>query len=115
MPRTVLEYLEHIDEEVSYLHQETKHLAYKDFINDQTLIRAFLKSLEIIGEAAKNVPEHFRRKHPEIEWKTIAGIRSKSFYTYFGVDYEIVWSAVQEQILPLKPRIETIIEETDEE
>jgi uncharacterized protein with HEPN domain len=115
MSRSILEYLEHIEKEASYLCEETKSLSYDDYINDPTLTRAFLRSLEIIGEASKNVPERFRTKYPEIEWKRMAGMRDKLIHAYFGVDYDLVWTVIQDQIPPLKHQIQTIIEETDEE
>ncbi|MEK7165908.1 MAG: HepT-like ribonuclease domain-containing protein [Patescibacteria group bacterium] len=55
-------------------------------MRDEVLQRAFARSLEIIGEAAKNVPEEYRRQHSEVDWKSLAGLRDKLIHHYFGVD-----------------------------
>ncbi|WP_242492510.1 HepT-like ribonuclease domain-containing protein [Methanolobus psychrotolerans] len=54
--------------------------------------------MEIIGEAAKNVPEDIRLKYPAVPWKDLAGIRDKLIHAYFGVDIEVVWLSVKEGI-----------------
>ena len=57
-------------------------------------MRAFVRSLEIIGEAAKNIDPGFKAKHPEIPWKLMAGMRDKPIHEYFGVNYMVVWETV---------------------
>ena len=83
----------------------------KDFINDQTLKRAWVRSLEIIGEAVKQLPPNFRTDYPEIEWRKIAEMRDKLIHNYFGVDYDIVWDAVINEIPHLEQKIMQILEE----
>jgi uncharacterized protein with HEPN domain len=61
MSHSILEYLDHIYIEASYLHEKSKNLSFDEFIPDETLKRAFLRSLEIIGEASKNIPESFKK------------------------------------------------------
>lgn len=55
---------------------------------------AVLRNLEVLGEAAKNVPGEFRARHPETEWSRIAGLRDVLIHRYFGVDYDTVWDTV---------------------
>ena len=57
--------------------------------------RAFVRSLEIIGEAVKNLPEEFRASHPEVEWRPIAQMRDRLIHGYYGVDYQLVWDVVR--------------------
>jgi uncharacterized protein with HEPN domain len=67
-----LEYLRHILVEVEYLLAQSQGLTFESFAADETLQRAFVRSLEVIGEAVKNLPEEFRASHPEVEWRPIA-------------------------------------------
>ena len=79
------------------------------FLADETLRRAFVRSLELIGEAAKQVPDDFRARHPQVEWRAMAGMRDKLIHHYFGVDYELVWDVVTKKIPDLKREIERIL------
>jgi uncharacterized protein with HEPN domain len=73
------------------------------------LRRAFVRSLESIGEAAKGVPEEFRVRHPEEEWRAMAGMRDRLIDGYFGVDYELVWDAVANKVPALKLEVERLL------
>ena len=105
------DYLRHILDETNYLITNSQGLNKKDFINDQTLKRDWVRSLEIIGEAVKQLPPNFRTDYPEIEWRKIAGMRDKLIHNYFGVDYDIVWDAVINEIPHLEQKIMQILEE----
>ncbi|KKQ92155.1 MAG: hypothetical protein UT58_C0006G0005 [Microgenomates group bacterium GW2011_GWC1_39_7b] len=97
------EYLKHILDEINYLIVESSDLAEDKFFNNQTLQRAFTRSLEIIGEAVKNLPLEFKEENNEVEWKLMAGMRDRLIHHYFGVDYEIVWDVVKnEKIIQIK-------------
>src|SRR4030042_1162620 len=105
MSKSPKEYLNHILGEVNYLLDSSKDVSEGQFMHDMTLQRAFSRSLEIIGEAAKNLPEDFTKNHKKIEWKSIAGLRDRLIHQYFGVDYEIVWDVVKNEIPKLKDQI----------
>ena len=104
------DYLHHILAEAEYLVAKSDDLTFDEFVGDETLQRAFVRSLEIIGEAAKKVPESFRAGHPAIEWRAMAGMRDRLIHDYFGVDDEIVWDVVQRHIPELRRQIATILE-----
>jgi uncharacterized protein with HEPN domain len=79
------------------------------FKRDETLQRAFARSLEIIGEAAKHVPDAVKQGYSHIEWRAIAGMRDKLVHDYFGVDYDLVWDVVINEVPTLREEILQII------
>ncbi|HEY4690602.1 MAG TPA: DUF86 domain-containing protein [Anaerolineae bacterium] len=111
MSRSSLEYLRHILDEMTYLVERSQGLSKSEFLQDTTLTRAFVRSLEIIGEAIKNVPEDLRRKHAHIDWRAMAGMRDRLIHAYFGVDYDIVWDVVTNKVPLLRQEIQHIVEE----
>lgn len=114
MPLRVKEYLQHISDEADYLARSTDGLSIDAFLKDETLRRAFVRSLEIIGEAVKHLPEDFRDKYPEIQWRLIAGMRDRLIHGYFGVDHEIVWDVVVNKVPELRITVSTILDDSDE-
>ena len=80
-------------------------------MHDPTFQRAFARSLSVIGEAVKKLSPEFREKHAEVEWKTIAGMRDRLIHEYFGVDYEIVWDVVVNEVPKFKEQIEKLLNE----
>ena len=104
------EYVRHILVEANYLLSCSAGLRFEDFLADETLRRAVVRSLEIIGEAAKKVPLEFREQHSTIEWRAMAGLRDRLIHDYFGVDYELVWDVVQNRIPELRNQIAAMLE-----
>jgi len=109
MSRSHLEFIRHILEEASFIEENTSNIRRQDFLQDAVLLRAVIRSLEIIGEATKNVPSDIREKYPEIYWKEMAGTRDKLIHHYFGIDYEILWDIMVNEIPGLKVNIEKLI------
>jgi len=71
MSPSALEYLRHISDELNYLTRQSKKLNQEDFFKSETLQKAFVRSLEVIGEATKKIPDDFKNKYNQIEWKAI--------------------------------------------
>ncbi len=109
MSLSPLEYLKHILDETEYLMKQSQGLDEEVFFRDETLQRAFVRSIEIIGEATKKIPQDFRQKHSQIEWRAMAGMRDRLIHDYFGIDYEIVWDVVANKVPTLKQEIEKIL------
>jgi len=76
---------------------------------DEVLRRALVRSIEVIGEAAKQVPPDFRARYPQVEWKLMGGMRDRLIHGYFGVDYDIVWNVATVEAATLKQQIEDIL------
>lgn len=74
-----------------------------------------LRSIEVIGEATKNVPDNVRAQYPQVPWKEMAGMRDKVIHSYFDVDKEIVWLVVKERIPALRPFVEQILRDLEDQ
>ena len=105
MPPSNLEFLRHIEDEITFCLKELNSLNYDEFIRDEVLLRAVIRSLEIIGEASKKISLDFKDDHPEVEWKSMAGMRDRLIHHYFGVDYEMVFNTIKNDL----PKLDTII------
>jgi len=80
---------------------------------DDVLRRACLKSLEIIGEASRNISEDFKKAHPVVEWKRMAGMRDKLVHHYFGIDWEIVEDVLKNELPGLRSNISRLLSELE--
>ena len=109
MSRSPLEYLRHALDEMTYLVERTQGLTQDRFLQDATLQRAFVRSLEIIGEAVKNVPDDFRQRYGYIDWRAIAGMRDRLIHGYFDVDLDVVWSIATRDLLSFVESVESIL------
>lgn len=98
-------FIEHILQNIKDIENFSKDLKEEDFLKDKLKQNAIIRSLEVIGEAIKNIPESFRDSYPNIPWKDIAGMRDKLMHHYFGIDLELVWKSLKEDIPLLKDEL----------
>lgn len=103
-------FLRHILDEIEFLSERCGRLEFSELIEDEVLKRACVRSLEVIGEAVKNLSEDFKERNPEVEWKKIAGLRDKLIHRYFGVDWDIVWDVIKNKLPDLEEKIRRLIE-----
>ncbi|MEZ4828447.1 MAG: HepT-like ribonuclease domain-containing protein [Bacteroidia bacterium] len=111
MSRSQIEYLRHILDETTYLLSSSESLSKEDFVEDENLKRAFTRSIEIMGEASKNLSEEIRTMYPQINWRGMARMRDKLIHQYFGVDYDLVWEVVSRAVPEIHSDLKKIIEE----
>lgn len=111
MSSSPIEYLRHMLAEADYIVEQSANLSRDGFLADETLTRAFVRSIEIIGEATKHVGDDFRRQHPELEWRAMAGMRDRLIHGYFGVDYELVWDVAVNKIPEFRRQLEELLVE----
>ena len=83
----------------------TKTVTLEQFSSNKEKILAVIKSIEIIGEAVKLIPQEIRDKNPQVPWKAIAGMRDMLVHEYWGIDINVVWQTIQESLPILKTEI----------
>ena len=107
--RADIEFLEDTKEAVLRINAYTENLSYEQFLEDKKTQDAVVRNLEIIGEAAKNISEELKKKFPQIRWKDLAGVRDKLIHHYFGVNFDIVWNIVKQELPELLSQLEEIL------
>jgi uncharacterized protein with HEPN domain len=115
MKKSSVIFLKHIEESIDFVIEYSKGMSFSQFKKDIKIQDAILRRIEIIGEAVKKLPVEITLKYPDVRWSQIAGMRDKLIHQYFGVDLEIVWNVVREEIPELKTRIKKILEEEKNE
>ena len=98
----ILRFREHTGRVLQY----TKGMGEGEFKADQRTIDAVAWNRAIVGEAGKNIPSEVEDKAPRIEWRKIAGFRDVLVHGYFGIDTDILWDVVENEIEPLLEAVE---------
>ena len=105
MKRDLSLFIEDILENINAIENFSKDLSEQELKEDKLKQYAIIRALEIIGEAVKNIPKNFREKYPDVKWAKIAGTRDMITHGYFGVDLNIVWNIIKQNIPILKKQI----------
>ena len=109
--REYRDYLNDIAECINDVKSFTDGMTYKEFSLDKKTINAVVRSIEIVGEAAKHIPKIIRDKAPDVPWKDIVGMRNKITYEHFGVDIKIVWDTAKHYLPKLKKKVAAILQQ----
>lgn len=109
MKRIPQVFLRHILDSIEAIEEYTEDYSEEEFLDLREKQDAVIRRVEIIGEAVRNIPADFREQHLEIPWKKIAGMRDKLVHEYFGVDLELVWEVVQNDLPPFKKQVEELL------
>ena len=113
MKRTWRDYIADILTAIQEVENFTHGMDFEDFASDKKTVNAVVRSLEVMGEAAKRVPEGVRQRYPDVPWKRMTGMRDKLIHEYSGVDLEIVWGVVKTELPPVKPLVEQILRDLE--
>ncbi len=103
--------IEDILEAIEKAERYVEGLIKTDFAKDEKTADAVVRNLEIIGEATNHIPDDVRTKYPNIEWKKIVGLRNRIVHDYFGVDLEIIWTILKDDLPPFKEKLCSILSE----
>jgi uncharacterized protein with HEPN domain len=96
---------------VDKIEEFTRHISFEQLVDDEKTRDAVLRNLQVIGDAAKNLPEAFILKHPEVDWSGIAGMRDIITHRYFRVDWHLLWTSIHEELPALKVQIRKLMKE----
>lgn len=109
MSSDITDFLHDILENIEKAEQFTANMTLAQFTQDEKSAYATIRALEIIGEAVKQIPDTMRQQYPDIPWREIGRMRDKLIHHYFGVNLEVVWKTVQEDIRPLKQTVRQLL------
>ncbi|MDK2789515.1 MAG: hypothetical protein PWP15_22 [Methanothermococcus sp.] len=113
--RNIKAFLYDIIDHMEKAEKFVKGMEFEEFVKHEITIFATIRALEVIGEATKNIPDEIRVKYSDIPWRGMAGMRDKLIHFYFGIDYELVWKVVKNDIPQTRPKIEKILKELSNE
>ncbi|KXS43390.1 DUF86 domain-containing protein [Methanolobus zinderi] len=111
MPRDYLVFFEDMLIAINKIKRYSANLSFEEFSKDEMRIDAVVRNLEIVGEAAGNIPSDIREKYPSVQWKKIVGLRNILIHEYFGIDMDILWGIIQNNLDELKDNIEIALQE----
>ncbi|MBI4620697.1 MAG: DUF86 domain-containing protein [Desulfobacterales bacterium] len=114
MKRKIKLFIGDILENMRLAENITADIDYTTFVSVKEKHYTVVRCIEIIGEAAKNLPSELRQKYPEVPWKAMAGMRDLAIHFYMGIDYKIIWKAVKDDYPVLRSQLEKIFAELKE-
>ncbi|MDP1722342.1 MAG: DUF86 domain-containing protein [Candidatus Gottesmanbacteria bacterium] len=102
-------YLSDIREAIEKINEFVSSMSFEAFSRDARTIDAVVRNIEVIGEAARHIPEPLRLAYPTVPWKQVVGARDKVVHEYFGIDLEVIWKTIQDDLPVLKREIDLMI------
>ena len=109
--RVCIDYLNDMVNNAEKAQEFVAGMSGDEFLEDEKTVFAVIRALEILGEAAKKIPAEIRDNYPSIPWREIAGMRDKLVHDYFGVNLQLIWKTVQEDLPELLPRLREVVEQ----
>jgi uncharacterized protein with HEPN domain len=107
--RDIRHYLVDIIENIGDAERFIAGMSYEQFITNKMVVNAVIRSIEIIGEAAKHIPSEIRVVGADIPWKEMSGMRDKCIHDYVAVDFDVVWTAVKKELPQILKKVEILL------
>ncbi len=101
--------MQHILDEANEARKYVEGISFDEFVEDGKTVRAVIRSIEVIGEAASKISIEFRKEHPDVPWQKIIGMRNRLIHVYFDIDYNVIWQTVKENLPPLIEQLQSIL------
>lgn len=98
-------YLQDVQDAIRKIEKYTRGANFEKFSRDEQIIDAVVRNFSIIGEAVKSIPQEIKVKNPDVFWNEIKGLRNKIVHEYFGIDEEILWKTIQDDLPTFKKQI----------
>ncbi|MEM9265280.1 MAG: DUF86 domain-containing protein [Cyanobacteria bacterium P01_F01_bin.13] len=113
--RDVRDYLQDILQYIAIVERLIDGITFEEFEGDEKIILALTRAVEVVGEAAKQIPLSLREQYSEIAWKQIIGMRDRLAHAYFSIDLDILWNAALQDLQTFKPTIQTMLDRLDKD
>lgn len=105
--------MQHILDEANEACKYVKGISFDEFVEDGKTVRAVIRSIEVIGEAASKISMKFRKEHPDVPWQKTIGMRNRLIHVYFDIDYNIIWQTVKENLPSLIKQLQSILKNSE--
>lgn len=106
-------FLKHVLESIEWIEKDVSGFSKEDFFENVPMQDAVFRRLEIIGEAIRNLPDEFKTANPDTPWQDIADTRNKLIHNYFGIDLDLVWGIIKQDLPPLKKQIGILLKDLE--
>lgn len=113
--RDVRLYLTDLLDAIEKIERYVTDMSLEEFLEDDRSKDAVLRNLEVIGEAAKNLPLEIKDRYRDVDWKAAAGMRNKLIHEYFGVSFSIVWETIKNDLPNLKDEVAKILQDVEKQ
>jgi len=111
MKRNYKLFLQDILEAMNAIEKFIEGMEFDELVKDDKTSSAVIRKFEIIGEAARNIPDLIKEQYKDIPWKSMAGMRDRLVHGYFGIDYKLVWDTIKVDFKNLKHSLKKVLKD----